>query len=309
MKYTEIMDKIYIDSLKQELKLNPNKLISTQEKIYDEKINNICNTAIEKNKHIILLTGPSSSGKTTTAKKITKQLENLNKKVYRISLDNFYKPGDDFPLWEDGNQNYETIEALDIDYFNEKINELMVEKKSSFPIYEFGKRIRSQRTFEVMYDKQTFLIFEGIHALNPLLSKNIDDKNTLKIYVSLHSDFVDNGDNIILPAKTLRLMRRTLRDSIYRKTDFDETFNLWKYVIKGEDLYIKPFKTSADIHINSTHSYEPFLYCHKIYNLLKDQKNHSTHKELILELLNISPNFEKLDDSLIPKTSLIQEFL
>lgn len=309
MKYTEIMDKIYVNELKKDFITDKINLINSQEIKYDKEISYIANTAAKNNKHVILLTGPSSSGKTTTAKKLAKGLEKLNKKVYRISLDNFYKSGNNFPLWEDGQQNYETIEALDIEYFNSKIKELSENKKASFPIYDFSKRKKSEKTFDVEYDEQTFLIFEGIHALNPLLSQNLKTSNTLKIYVSVHSDFVDDTNKIILPARTLRLMRRTLRDNIYRGSDFDETFDLWKYVLRGEELYIKPFKKTADIHINSTHSYEPFLFCPKIIDLLKGQENHLKHKEIINELIKISSNFEKLDDNLIPKTSLIQEFL
>ncbi len=309
MKYTEIMEKIYLSKLKEEFNKDKINLINSEETKYDEQIIHIANTAVENGKHIILLTGPSSSGKTTTAKKLSKAIQKLNKKVYRISLDNFYRCGDDFPLWEDGQPNYETIEALDIDFFNFKIKELLENKKSLFPIYEFGKRQRAEKTFTVEYDEQTFLIFEGIHALNPLLSQNIKNSNVLRIYVSVHSDFVDDNNNIILPARTLRLMRRTLRDNKYRDSDFDETFDLWKYVLRGEELYIKPFKKSADIHINSTHSYEPFLFCHKILQLLEGQENHIKHKEIINDLINISHNFEELDETLIPKDSLIREFL
>lgn len=309
MKYTEIMDKIYITQLKKEFLENKSNLINSQEINYDKEISNIASIAVKNDKHIILLTGPSSSGKTTTSKKLAKELEKLNKKVYRISLDNFYKAINEFPLWEDGQQNYESIDALDIDFFNLKIKELLENKKAVFPIYDFGKKQKSEKTFTVEYDEHTFLIFEGIHALNPLLTQNIQTSNTLKIYVSVHSDFVDDKGNVILPARTLRLMRRTLRDNIYRNSDFDETFDLWKYVLRGEELYIKPFKKTADIHINSTHSYEPFLFCPKIIQLLEGQENHLKHKEIINDLIKISSNFEKLNDDLIPKTSLIQEFL
>lgn len=309
MKYSDVMCKIYISKLKHDFKTDKIKLIRSQEFKYDKQVNNIANIAVKNNKHIILLTGPSSSGKTTTSKKLSNALEKLGKKVYRISLDNFYKESNKFPLWEDGTQNYESIDALDIDYFNFKLEELIKNKKALFPIYKFFEKTRSDKTFPVEYDEQTFLIFEGIHALNPLLTKNIKDCNKLKIYVSVHSNFVDNNGNVILSGKTLRLIRRTLRDSIYRGSNFDETFNLWKYVLRGEQLYIKPFKSSADIHINSTHSYEPFLFCPKIINLIKETHHNVNHQDIISLLMKASSHFEQLDEKLIPKNSLMQEFL
>ena len=228
--------------------------------------------------------------------------------VNRISLDNFYKSSDQLPRWEDGYQNYESVEGLDLDCFRETVQRLLQTGRAQFPIFDFTAGCRSEKTFEISYDEHTYLIIEGIHALNPLLTDTLAPHRTVKLYISVHSDFVDDGGRILLGARDLRLTRRLLRDFYYRGTGAEETLRMWDYVLRGEDLYIRPFREFADAHINSTHDYEPSLPRHPRRNAAADRPG-LPYRETIGRLTDSARHFFGIDQALVPATSLIQEFI
>lgn len=309
MKYTKIMDKVRIEDLKVLLNQNPSQEIARSETRYRERIVRLCNQVIGDSKHVILLTGPSASGKTTTAKRIANELQERGKSVVRISLDNFYKNSDELPLWNDGYQNYESIDGLDIPCFQQVIGQLLDTGKADLPIFDFAAGARSAKTVPLVCDSHTFFIIEGIHALNPEISRWIDKETIIKIYISTHSDFLDASGACILNARDLRLTRRIIRDHYYRGTPAVGTLKMWDYVLRGEDLYIRPYRMNADLHINSTHDYEPFLYHLEILQTLAEADGDSLYHETICRLLRAHSHFFDLNSSLIPSSSLIQEFI
>lgn len=309
MRYVKEMQKILIPELLVERRDSVKELIRKEEAEYQNKILEVCDEILRTGKNMILLTGPSGSGKTTTAMKIAEELKNRGKKMHRISLDDFYKDNENQPLWSDGSKNYETVESLDVDYFNDRVKTLLGTGKADFPVFDFTSGNRSKEIIPLTYDEETYLIFEGIHALNPLLDDYLDSERIMRIYVSVHSDFLDSEGNVIIKARNLRLMRRMLRDSVHRDADALETLGLWQYVLRGEKLYIKPFRKNADIHINSTHSYEPFLYRDGIYKLLAPIQEDERHGELVKILLAGLSGFEQISKEMIPSSSLIQEFI
>ncbi len=310
MRYHSKTEKISAQAINSSGLNSPDELIKSAENAFLERINELVDTAINEERYIILLTGPSASGKTTSSKKIAAKLEERGKKVNRISLDNFYKTRDEMPHWRDGSKNFESIESLDLKYFNYIISKLKEDGFADFPIFDFTKAERSDETFRVDFDNQTFLIFEGIHALNPLLSEELNTYKALKVYVSAHSDFVDENGDILLASRDLRLTRRLLRDTVKRSTSPDETFSLWDKVCKGEAIYIRPFKKLADIHINSTHPYEPLVYKKRLLaafsqNLITESK----YKDTEMRLKVAFRQFEEISEDLVPDYSLLKEFL
>lgn len=308
MKYTPEMTKIEISQVADCLKGKPQLCIEQAEQCYRQELLHVCDIAIEQQKSIILITGPSASGKTTTAKRLADAFMARGKKVNRISLDNFYFPTSRLPLWEDGYQNYESIEGLDIPCFDHVVNELLTNKTADFPIFDFTCGKRAEKTYSLSYDENTTLIIEGIHALNPRLYNTLSQYPAMKIYISVHSDFYQNGE-LLLTARDLRLSRRLLRDYHYRSTSGAGTLNMWNYVIKGEDLYIRPFRQYADIHIDSTHAYEPFLYHEGLTAMLDEIASDSPYYSTARHLLDANEALFGIPYDLIPSSSLIQEFI
>ncbi|MGI5958451.1 MAG: hypothetical protein ACOX60_03415 [Massiliimalia sp.] len=309
MKYQKAMEPVLVSKLQQEFRRDPEALIRREEALYHAKIQNVCDEILASGAHIILLTGPSASGKTTTALQILQQLKEQGKKGCRISLDDFYKNNEDQPVWSDGRPNFESVESMDLDCFHNKIEELFQTGKSQFPMFDFSIGRRSEQTLSMTYDKETYLVFEGINALNPLLSQQLEGHRIVRIYVSVHSDFLDDHGDLVIKARNLRLMRRLLRDSVHRNSDALRILDLWKYVRMGEKLYIKPYRQLADIHINSTHRYEPFIYGERTRKLLLPLLDHPEYGELAQTILTGCESFESLSADYVPEHSLIQEFI
>jgi uridine kinase len=286
----------------------PEILVDTSESYYRRRVSETCDYAISQHKNIILLTGPSASGKTTTAILLANELMARGKKATRISLDNFYKDRDQLPYWEDGSRNYESIEGLDLGCFSDTVNKLMTKGEANFPIFDFAEGKRSNCTFSVKYDEDTYVIFEGIHALNPVFKKILFAHKCLNLYVSVHSDFTDDEGNVILCARDLRLIRRILRDNTERATPPPFTMDLWGKVVLGEDLYIRPHRENAEVHINSTHYYEPMVYKRAITQLL-DHYKEDRHSEKFKQLLECIQPFANIPIRMLPTTSLLREFI
>lgn len=309
MKYTEKMDTIMISKLIQQFEENPDMLIEKEEKAFHKKVTDICDQVVRKKIHIILLTGPSASGKTTTATRLVSELQLRGMRSHRISLDNFYRDNDQDPLWEDGQPNFESIKSLDVECFHEKIDQLLRDGTSDFPIFDFKAGKRSKDVFTLSFDQDTCLVFEGIHALNPLLCGHKLEGHTMRIYVSVHSDFVNDKGNPLLPARNLRFLRRLLRDHVHRGNSAGDTLKMWNHVLQGEKLYIQPYRHTADIHVNTVHSYEPFLYQERASGLLRPLINDQEYLHIVGPLMATETLFPSLSPAKVPESSLLQEFI
>ena len=249
MKYSQVMEQVRTSSIASALSSHPADAIAQVEDAYYQQISSICDMVTHDHIHLLLVTGPSASGKTTTAKKLALELHVRGKRVNRLSLDNFYKSSDELPRWEDGYQNYESVEGLDLECFERVMQTLFRDGRAQFPIFDFTAGRRAEKTFELTFDNHTYLIIEGIHALNPVLAPAFHGHRTVKTYISVHSDFVNDQGDLLMSARDLRLTRRLLRDYYYRGTAAEETLKMWDYVLRGEDLYIRPYRIYADRHV------------------------------------------------------------
>lgn len=262
----------------------------------------------DKSKKIVMLAGPSSSGKTTTANILSEDIKQLGGRAYTVSLDDFYYPHSvGYPLDENGKPDYECVEALDIELLHVKLHELVEKGKASLPVFEFktGERINNAKIIELQ--ENDVIIVEGLHALNPVITDTLSEKNLYKIYVSVSSRVYNENGEVLLSKRDLRFIRRMVRDFSFRSTSVERTFEIWQSVTRGEDKYLFPFEHLADVKINSFHPCEPCVFAQRAINLLSQVQN-PEYKEKAERLINTLSLFNKTDYSLLPADSLLREF-
>ena len=288
----------FIEEINGLAKSDKDLLISMGEEMYHSQIDFAVNNIIAEKTDIILVAGPSSSGKTTTSKLIESKLEKKGIKCLSVSLDDFFLDRDKTPLLPNGNYDYENITALDLEYFNVFVNDLYTNGYALMPKYNFISGQREEKYTKVSIDENTKVVIEGLHALNPkLISTN---KKLYRVYICPSSNF-NMANDVVLDYTQLRLLRRLLRDYLNRGRTVEKTLEGWQEVLDGEKLYIDPYKHLANSTIDSTHMYEPLVYANHLLPLLK---NSLVEQELKQKL----EKFEKLDKKFVPKNSLLNEF-
>ena len=249
-----------LNLINKKAKDNLSILIDESEKFYTNQIDEIVSeiTAPGKKIKVILISGPSSAGKTTTSDLIRLRLSDKKIKSIVISLDNFYIDRKDTPKFPDGSYDFENINTLDLPLINKFIDTLLKTYKAKMPTFNFITGEREKEYVDVEIDDNTMIIMEGLHALNPKLIKN-HESEIYKVYLSLNA-FYTNNNELLLPSKQVRLLRRITRDFYTRGYSVLETLSSWKNVCEGEDIWVKPFRESANYVIDSVHDYEILLY-------------------------------------------------
>ena len=195
----------------EELSRSPAELVAREEEAFRQRMEAVVAQAEAQKTQIVLLSGPSSSGKTTASRLLAAGLSRDGSRSCRISLDDFYKDRQSVPTWEDGQKNFESVDGLDLAALARCMEELFHKGRARFPIFDFATGKRSPLSRELVFDDNTCLIFEGLHALNPTLEPCLGGHPALRLYISVHSDFVDSRGRVVLPARDLRLLRRLLR--------------------------------------------------------------------------------------------------
>ncbi|MBR5544419.1 MAG: adenylyl-sulfate kinase [Clostridia bacterium] len=289
---------------------SPEEFIKKSEARYENIINDIAEKIIADNgREIVMLAGPSSAGKTTTAAKLCKKLNENGVKTYVLSLDDFYLNRDDIPYLPDGTQDYETVYALDLPCFEEKVNALLRGETVKNPIFDFTTGKRSSSEFnEITLGESDIVIIEGLHALNPIITEKIQGK-LLKIYINVSSRIYDEKGNIILNKRNMRFVRRMVRDYKFRNSTVQNTYKLWKNVTMGEDKYLFPYRHLADIKINTIHLYETCVLKKQALEMLENSEISDEYKNDINKITKSLKKFENIDESLVPEDSLLREFL
>jgi uridine kinase len=222
--------------------------VKVAEALHERKISAIADQiATRRNTKLVLIAGPSGSGKTTFVKRLSIQLRMHGLEPVSISLDNYYVDRKQTPKHEDGSYNFESLKALDVELFNEQVQQLMHGEKVKIPYYSFplGKRDPS-KSRSMRLQKDQVLVTEGIHGLNEALTPNIPAENKFKIYVSALTQVCLDDHNRIFTTDT-RLCRRIVRDRLFRGTKAADTIAGWASVRAGEREYIFPFQEDADV--------------------------------------------------------------
>ncbi len=288
----------------------PEKFINASESRYENIINDIVDKIVlDTGREIVMLAGPSSAGKTTTARKLKEGLSKKGVKTYVLSLDDFYLNREDIPYLPDGTQDYETVYALDLELFESQVNALLCGKTVRTPVFDFTTGKRSDTMYnDITLDSEDVVIIEGLHALNPIITDKIQGK-LLKIYINVSSRIYDNDGNIILSKRDMRFIRRMVRDYKFRASSVENTYKLWKNVTAGEDKYLFPYRDNADIRANTIHLYEPCVLKHQALSMLKGCDACGEFQKDVNKLCNALEKFCSISEDKVPKDSLLREFL
>lgn len=274
----------------------------------DNRINKIAEQIItRKNIKFVFLSGPSSSGKTTTAQKLSDFLKLLGKKSKVISMDNFFMDEENIPV-RDGKKDYECLENIDLELFKEDINALLDKRKVVLPTYNF-KEVKKEyvsKPYELSEDG--ILIIEGIHALNPKVYSFIPKENIFKIYVApIVTLGLDSYSK--LSTSDLRIVRRMVRDFEKRNIGCEKTLELWKDVVNSEEKNIFPYVDLADCILNTNLIYEWGVLKDKACFLLLKVKNTSNNYAEARRIYQLLQNFIGIEEKYVPITSILREFI
>ena len=289
---------------------NPQEFINECEGRYEKIINEITKKIVSaKGREIVMLAGPSSAGKKTTARRLKVSLEKSGVKTYVLSLDDFYLNRDDIPYLPDGSQDYETVYALDLDCLESELNVLLRGDKVKAPVFDFTTGKRSETMFnEIILGKEDVVIIEGLHALNPVITDKIQGK-LLKIYINVSSRIYDENGAVVLNKRNLRFIRRMVRDYKFRDSSVENTCRLWKNVTKGEDEYLFPYRDNADIKADTIHLYEPCVLKHQALRMIGEDDVSEEYKNDIYKIAKALDRFNDIEENLVPENSLLREFL
>lgn len=288
-------------------------IINVAEALQEKKIVRIADDIHDRGKkgnpvRMILISGPSSSGKTTFSKRLSIQLMANGLKPYPISLDNYFVNREDTPKDEKGDYDYESLHALDLKFFNEQLQTLLKGEEVELPRFNFTTGSREFKGDKFKLDENTILILEGIHALNPNLTPHIPEEKKFKVYVSALTT-ISLDDHNWIPTTDNRLLRRIVRDYNYRGYSAEETISRWPSVRAGEDKWIFPYQENADVMFNSSLLFEfAVLRRHAEPILMSVPRNCPEYSEAY-RLLRFIKYFVPVQDNEIPPTSLLREFL
>ena len=288
------------------------ELINVAEAMHDKLLGRISDDIAARRKEggagIVLIAGPSSSGKTTSSKRLAIQLMTNLMVPKLISLDDYFIDREHTPRDESGDYDYESLYALDLDRLNSDLTRLLNGEEINLPTYSFelGRRIERHRPLRL--DKNDVLLIEGIHGLNPELTRAINPDNVYKVYVSALTTLKIDNHNWISTSDN-RLLRRIVRDAKYRHTSALDTIRRWPSVRRGEEKWIFPFSENADATFNSSLIFELGVMKNYAEPVLRDVPRDDVAYAEAYRLLRLLSYFEPIPDSQIPTTSLLREFL
>ena len=288
---------------------NINELIMVAEALQEKKIAYIADMIQERKEvKIVLIAGPSSSGKTTFANRLGVQLRVNGFTPIPISLDDYFLNREITPKDENGDYDFESIKALDIDLFNENLRDLMEGKEVEIPSYDFKTGKRKWVGNKLILPHNGILIVEGIHGLNDMLTNSISSKNKFKIYISALTQLNLDSHNRIATTDVRRI-RRIVRDFLSRGYGGETTLTMWPSIRRGEEKNIFVFQEEADVMFNSTLVYELcVLKKYAVEELKKVSKNSPVYYEAerLISFLNL---FKDVDMNLVPSNSILREFI
>ncbi len=284
-------------------------IINISEALQEKKLAKIAEEiASRKGVKLVLLAGPSSSGKTTSCKRLSIQLAVNGLKPLQISLDDYFVDRDKTPKDENGDFDFESIYALNLDLLNEQFNALFRGEEVELPKYDFpsGKSVKSGKKLKL--EPNNVLVVEGIHALNPELTAHVPEEQIFRVYASALTTILLDNHNYI-PTTDNRLLRRIIRDYKYRGVSAQETIHRWPSVRSGENKWIFPFQENADAMLNTAMLYELSVLKMQAEPLLQQVPENCEEFAEAYRLLKFLKYFKGIPYNNLPPTSLLREFL
>ena len=283
--------------------------IRVSEALHERAIAHIAERIIARGARVVFVAGPSSSGKTTFANRLSIHLLASGRRPVAISLDNYYRNRVDAPKDENGKPDYECLESIDVPLFNEQLVELLAGRQVELPRYSFKTGEREKEGVPMRVDGDDVLIVEGIHGLNDALSEDIPAELKFRVYVSALAQ-LNLDDHNRIRATDVRLLRRMVRDQRDRDTSVEGTMAMWDSVRAGEEKYIFPFQERADVMFNTSLLYEIAVLKKYAYPMLCQVPPESEHYVRARRLVKFLHYFVDCDaESEIPPTSILREFI
>lgn len=285
-----------------------NDLIRIDETLQSNRLLNIA-TMISQNKNIkvVLMAGPSSSGKTTTSLKLSMYLRSCGLKIRTLSMDDYFKDKEETPLGPDGKPDYECLEAVDLKLFDEKIEHLLNYEEVILPTYNFILGIKEYKT-KAKLEKNEILVIEGIHGLDSNILTSIPRENKFKIYLSPLTEINMDNHNRVSTSDN-RLLRRMIRDNRTRGYGVEKTLEAWAKVRQGEEKYIFPYQDEADVTFNTALIYEIGVLKTYVEPLLYSVEAESDYYEEAKRLIDFLRLFLPIPSDAIPDDSILREFI
>ena len=309
-KWGEILDVGTVGALNEQISAgNIGNIILAQEAIMEKELGNIAEQiAALPDKKLIMIAGPSSSGKTTFSHRLSIQLMAHGLKPHPIAVDNYFVERVDTPKDENGQYNFECLEAMDIELFNQQMSALLRGEEVYMPTFNFITGTKEYKGNSLKLGPEDVLVIEGIHCLNDALSYSLPAENKFKIYVSALTQMNIDEHNRI-PTTDGRLLRRMVRDARTRGASAQKTISMWPSVRRGEDENIFPYQESADVVINSALIYELSVlkqYAEPLLFGIKPEEPEYLEAKRLLKFLNY---FQGIDSNMIPGNSILREFI
>lgn len=285
------------------------ELVAEGEKYHADQLRAIADDICERGSvRVVLIAGPSSSGKTSTSHRLCLELLERGIRPVALSLDNWYLNGEMTPLTADGTKDYESVYAIDLQQLENDLKALIAGQEIALPTFNFAAEKREYPGETLSLEQEAVLVMEGIHALNPILTRHIDDTQKYKIYAAPMSPVSLDGEKWI-PTYVHRLLRRMSRDLRTRGKSPLDTIGSWDSVREGEEKWIEPFRGEAEAEFDTSMLYELPAIRYTVETALQTVPASSEAYKIAEQLLYYLSFFEGLEARYIPRTSILREFI
>lgn len=303
--YENDLNRINLDARR-----SPENFVKKTEEAFNRNLRHVAReiAAYRKGCRLVILFGPSSSGKTTTSHLLHRAFHKIGIASSVLSLDDFYLCESRVPLLPNGRHDYESLQALDIPELRQCLKNLIEHQVCDMPVYDFETKRPSGRKRHVELGENGIAVVEGIHALNPLITNELPAEKIRTIYIGVEQGIQNGGKELFTP-NDMRLVRRIVRDDLFRGADAEQTLSIWHAVLEGEKEFIRPFQDKADYFINSLHPYESCVLKERAAALLHGVPESSAQYDPARKMLGVLSQFESISSGLVPENSILREFM
>ena len=285
----------------------PEEFAALSERHYQGRIEAIAGEILASGRRIVMLTGASAAGKTTSAHKLAETIGANGRHSVVLSLDDFFVGEGRYPKNRDGSDDYESLHALDLPVLQRCLGELYRDGVCEAPVFDF--RLQRPNGSQQIDCRDGVVIIEGLHALNPALTENLPADAVFCLYAGLREEYAGPDGSRFLATRDIRLARRVVRDYLFRGHGPSFTLGLWSHVCAGEDRFIKPYKPRADLLLDTTHTYEVCLWRNVLDSMPPDPDLTETQRRQLEALCGKFAVFPALDPALVPQNSMLREFI